>query len=158
LCTDIPAIPLRRKVVLCGLSSIKKVEDVAKQMGTNVASTSSQLTEPESQLEYTKIEAAGAEEGAKPEIVDAIEEKSNSRDHIPDFLPPFPDKHTYKFTAMYPKRSEDINAKRKLHIKQKRQVESSLVKLDQASKIPQKEDEAPFEQGHKALKRPRTEL
>eukprot|EP00475_Leptophrys_vorax_P000324 TRINITY_DN10185_c1_g1_i2.p3 TRINITY_DN10185_c1_g1~~TRINITY_DN10185_c1_g1_i2.p3 ORF type:complete len:285 (-),score=89.01 TRINITY_DN10185_c1_g1_i2:1918-2652(-) len=183
--TDIPSIPLRRNVSLCGLSSMKKIEDVAKQMGSSAAvSASSQLTtEPESQLEYTKIDPIAASAGSSQEgsmkldlsEIDGSQGAltsaavtaaaaaaaaaaplllANNRDHIPDFLPPFPDKHTYKFTAMFPKRNEDVNTKRKLHIKQKRQVESSLVKLDQAGKIPQKADEVPFE---RSIKRPRTD-
>eukprot|EP00474_Spongospora_subterranea_P010393 CRZ10851.1 hypothetical protein [Spongospora subterranea] len=51
---------------------------------------------------------------------------------IPSYLPPLPAPHTYQFTPVYQKPAIDPNARRKMIIKQKRQVESSLVKLSRS--------------------------
>lgn len=53
--------------------------------------------------------------------------------HIPDFLPRFPPEHTYKFTPVFPERISDQASKRREIIMQKRQVETSLIKLDRAA-------------------------
>jgi hypothetical protein len=55
--------------------------------------------------------------------------------HIPEYLPPFPDLHTYKFTAVFPENTQDPATRQKTLIKQKRQVESALVKLDRAARL-----------------------
>jgi len=50
-------------------------------------------------------------------------------DHIPPFLPPFPDKHAFKETPAFEQQVSDPRQIRKMKSKQNRQVESSLTKL-----------------------------
>jgi len=53
--------------------------------------------------------------------------------HIPAFLPPFPDKHTYATTPVFAERITDPRVLRRAKSKQKRQLEKSLYEL--SSKI-----------------------
>eukprot|EP01089_Gocevia_fonbrunei_P013456 TRINITY_DN3458_c0_g1_i1.p1 TRINITY_DN3458_c0_g1~~TRINITY_DN3458_c0_g1_i1.p1 ORF type:complete len:372 (+),score=73.41 TRINITY_DN3458_c0_g1_i1:73-1188(+) len=62
----------------------------------------------------------------KPELKDPIEPLPP---HIPDFLPPFPDKHTYNSTPVYEHRIEDPLEVSKIRNKRKRQVEDALIRL-----------------------------
>lgn len=55
-------------------------------------------------------------------------------DEVPGYLPPFPDPHTFRQSAVIETHKMDDKAKRKMIIKEKRQVESSLVKLDRIIK------------------------
>lgn len=52
--------------------------------------------------------------------------------NVAAFLPKFPPLHTYKSTPQYPKRTEDAKAKRKVLIREKRELESSLVRMDRS--------------------------
>ncbi len=124
-----PALPLRRDVALCGPSSIQHVEGEYKKRAN---ASGNLLSEND---EYASMEVSSE---------DIVHAKSTPHAHIPEYLPAFPDKHTYQFTAVYPNTNQDVNARRKQLIKQKRQVESALVKLDHAQKIPQDEFEAPY--------------
>jgi len=54
--------------------------------------------------------------------------------HIPSFLPPFPDPHTYVKTPIYTERVTDITQIRKLRTSRKRKNEASLARLSQAIK------------------------
>jgi hypothetical protein len=127
---DLPALPLRREVTLCGPSSIQHVEGEYKKRAN---SSGNLFSENE---EFASMEISSSQ--------DIVQSNNSSHAHIPEYLPAFPDKHTYQFTAVYPNMNQDINSRRKQLIKQKRQVESALVKLDHAQKIPQDEFEAPF--------------
>jgi len=57
------------------------------------------------------------------------EPEESPLDHIPPFLPPFPDKHAFKETPTFEQQVSDPRQIRKLKSKQNRQVESSLTKL-----------------------------
>mmetsp|Transcript_33627 Transcript_33627/g.81451 ORF Transcript_33627/g.81451 Transcript_33627/m.81451 type:complete len:240 (-) Transcript_33627:288-1007(-) len=57
---------------------------------------------------------------------------SNGRsrgEHIPDFLPPFPDEHTFRMTDDIPKRNQGREVKQR-KVKQNSQVEKSLTNLN----------------------------
>mmetsp|Transcript_28011 Transcript_28011/g.70333 ORF Transcript_28011/g.70333 Transcript_28011/m.70333 type:complete len:257 (-) Transcript_28011:141-911(-) len=55
-------------------------------------------------------------------------------DHIPSFLPPLPDPHTFSGSQLPPQAASDARSVRKEKNKRKRQVEASLTKLaDQVS-------------------------
>jgi len=49
--------------------------------------------------------------------------------HVPTFLPPFPDKHTYTHTPLFSERITDTKTLRRAKSKQKRQLEKSLYEL-----------------------------
>jgi len=51
--------------------------------------------------------------------------------HIPSHMPPFPEPHTYVQTAVFDERVSDARLIRKRKSKEKRQVETSLAKLNE---------------------------
>ncbi|CEO98400.1 Transcription initiation factor TFIID subunit 8 [Plasmodiophora brassicae] len=62
--------------------------------------------------------------------------------NIPPCLPDLPPVHTFAYTPVYPNMSVDSKTRRKLIIKQKRQVESALVRLNRS--IQKKDDKQSF--------------
>ena len=52
--------------------------------------------------------------------------------YVPDFLPPFPEKHTYVRTAMHAVRANDAPAAKRRRSKHKRQAQDSLLALTEA--------------------------
>jgi len=68
-------------------------------------------------------------EGGAPS--EANGEAQPLREHIPDFLPPFPDKRTYVSTAKFKERVVDSRVIRKIKSKRKRQVEQALTAINE---------------------------
>ncbi|KAF9297238.1 transcription initiation factor TFIID subunit 8 [Mortierella antarctica] len=60
---------------------------------------------------------------------DAAGNKITARTPVPDHLPPFPSKHSYRQTAVYVKRPTDPQKIRELNAEQSRLVESNLKRL-----------------------------
>jgi len=58
-------------------------------------------------------------------------EEKQSQPHIPDFLPPFPSPHAYIHTPVFEERITDAKLLRKAKNKEKRQIETSLAKLNE---------------------------
>jgi histone H3/H4 len=56
--------------------------------------------------------------------------------HIPSFLPPFPDKHTYIKTPIYEERLDDPKTVRQLTSKRKRQVQDAVTRFASHLHIP----------------------
>eukprot|EP01102_Stenamoeba_stenopodia_P014253 TRINITY_DN4709_c0_g2_i1.p1 TRINITY_DN4709_c0_g2~~TRINITY_DN4709_c0_g2_i1.p1 ORF type:complete len:322 (+),score=74.95 TRINITY_DN4709_c0_g2_i1:141-1106(+) len=98
----VPPFPVKRKA--------KKMVDDALSASTTSLSTSSTSSEG-------TTEANG--------------ETQADREHIPDFLPPFPDKRTYVSTAKFKERVVDSRVIRKLKSKRKRQVEQALTAINE---------------------------
>eukprot|EP00891_Asterochloris_glomerata_P002166 jgi/Astpho2/2166/fgenesh1_pg.00040_%23_22_t len=81
------------------------------------------------------------------------ERKEEPPQHIPDFLPAFPDKHTYMQSAAFPGHEKNARQQRLAAAKAKRQAEKSLVRLHQqaeaatAAVAPRLADKLPAQSG-----------
>eukprot|EP01104_Vermistella_antarctica_P020029 TRINITY_DN827_c1_g5_i1.p1 TRINITY_DN827_c1_g5~~TRINITY_DN827_c1_g5_i1.p1 ORF type:complete len:358 (+),score=65.48 TRINITY_DN827_c1_g5_i1:149-1075(+) len=62
------------------------------------------------------------------------DEAQRPQEHIPSFLPPFPDKRTYESTAVFVKPVTDESEIRRSRLKETRQVQRSLAKISKGSK------------------------
>ena len=75
--------------------------------------------------------AAGAAAAAPPPPPTPKHEEVRPA-YVPDFLPPFPEKHTYVRTAMHAVRANDAPAAKRRRSKHKRQAQDSLLALTEA--------------------------
>jgi len=74
-----------------------------------------------------------AKDSADNNVLPSVQEteEKQSQPHIPDFLPPFPSPHAYIHTPVFEERITDAKLLRKAKNKEKRQIETSLAKLNE---------------------------
>ncbi|KAL7645250.1 UNVERIFIED_CONTAM: hypothetical protein RMT77_003636 [Armadillidium vulgare] len=95
------------------------------EMGINIDSIQSYAKRPT----RIAISTPGQQMETKPNCILQVGDKKPHPSHIPDYLPPFPDTHTYCFSHTYKQPVTEYEAIREKSAQQKRDIERALTKF-----------------------------